>query len=120
VPPLVSFIVPTLNRVRYVTRAVDSCLRAGDVAGVTVEVIVLDSHSADGSWECLVDRYQNDLRVTLLQNERNAGPTASWLAAARLAMGNYRTFVWSDDYLAPHFLSDLYFWTRYEVGLTWR
>ncbi|MEG8053608.1 glycosyltransferase [Sphingomonas aerolata] len=48
--PKVSFVVPTLNRGRYVVRAVDSCLAAA-TAAVDVEVVVLDSMSDDGSWD---------------------------------------------------------------------
>lgn len=96
----VSCLVPTLDRGRYVLRTVESCLRAGTHAGVDVEVIVLDSQSRDGSWEALAEEFQNDARVTLLQNTRGSGPLPSWLAAAEHASGDYVTFVWSDDYLS--------------------
>lgn len=106
--PLVSFVVPTLNRGRYVVRAVDSCLNAETVeAGVDVEVIVLDSESDDGSWEALQERFSSDDRVTLAQNRRGLGPTKSWIDGARLARGDFVTFLWSDDYISPEFLTVL-------------
>lgn len=106
--PLVSFIVPTLNRGRYVVRAVDSCLMADTgEAGVDVEVIVLDSESDDGSWEALQAKFGNDDRVVLAQNIRGLGPTRSWLDGARLAKGEFLTFLWSDDYISPRFLTAL-------------
>ena len=103
----VSFLVPTLNRGRYVLRAVGSCLRAAEVAGLHVEVIVVDSRSDDGSWEALAEAYDMDVRVVLRQNDRDVGPTGSWLEAARLARGRLVTFVWSDDYVTPEFLQVL-------------
>lgn len=104
----VSFIVPTLNRRAYVVRAVASCLTAGEaVAGVTTEVVVLDSQSDDGSWELLQENFGADARVKLVQNKRGLGPTHSWIDGVDCATGDYLTFVWSDDYVSPHFLSRL-------------
>lgn len=100
--PLVSFVVPTLNRRGYVNRAVRSCL-AQQSEGVDVEVIVLDSCSDDGSWEELGTEFGGDARVRLLQNERGRGPTASWLDGAAHVSGDAVTFVWSDDYIFPGF-----------------
>jgi hypothetical protein len=106
--PLVSFVVPTLNRGRHVVRAVESCLAADrSAAAVDVEVVVLDSESDDGSWEVLQRRFGSDRRVRLVQNRRGLGPTRSWIDGARLAGGQYATFIWSDDYIAPHFLTTL-------------
>lgn len=104
--PLVSFIVPTLNRGRYVLRAVESCLAAASEAA-DVEVVVVDSASDDGSFRWLSDRFGGDARVRLVQNDRGAGPTRSWLDGARLVEGDFVTFVWSDDYISPDFISTL-------------
>jgi hypothetical protein len=103
----VSFIVPTLNRGSYVVRAVASCLVAAQRAGVDGEVVVLDSQSDDGSWEALQEQFGSNLSVRLAQNQRGLGPTHSWLDGAELISGSFVTFVWSDDYVAPHFLTRL-------------
>lgn len=103
----VTFLVPTLNRGRYVLRTVTSCLQAAAKAGLEPQVVVVDSSSDDGSWEALVRHFGSDRRVELVQNSREAGPTASWLEAARLARGRTATFVWSDDYVSSHFLEAL-------------
>lgn len=100
---LVSFVVPTLNRGRYVLRAVASCLRnASD--SVDVEVVVIDSSSEDGSFETLQAKYGGDRRVRLLQNARGSGPLKSWIEGVEAATGKYMTFVWSDDLISPLFL----------------
>lgn len=103
----VSFIIPTLNRVRYVGRAVASCITAGEKTGVAFEVIVLDSQSDDGSWEMLTERFGHDSRVVLRQNRRGLGPTRSWLDGAEFVTGNVVTFIWSDDYVADTILDAL-------------
>ena len=88
--------------------AVKFCLRAGDEAeNILVEVIVIDSESDDGSWEMLSERFSQDNRVHLVQNQRGLGPTRSWLDGARLAKGAFVTFVWSDDYISPRFINAL-------------
>ena len=104
--PRVSFIIPTLNRGLYVSRAVESCLRnASD--SVQLEIVVIDSSSDDGSFENLEALYGNDERVRLLQNDRSSGPLASWLEGVEAATGDYMTFVWSDDIISPRFLDAL-------------
>lgn len=104
---LVSFVIPTLNRGNYVSRAVTSCLLAAEQAGVRADVVVLDSQSDDGSWETLQERFGDNVSVRLVQNQRGLGPTHSWLDGAELVEGDFVTFIWSDDYIAPHFLTRL-------------
>ncbi|MDR7102056.1 glycosyltransferase family 2 protein [Croceicoccus sp. BE223] len=103
----VSFFVPTLNRNPMVLRTVRSCLAALETAGVAGEVIVLDSESDDGSWEALNAEFGKDSRVRLRQNRRGLGPTRSWCDNVAGFEGEYATFIWSDDYVAPHFLTTL-------------
>lgn len=105
--PAVSFVVPTLNRLGMVERAVQSCLDSLSQAGVEGEVVVLDSESDDGSWESLQNRFASDPRVKLIQNRRGLGPTRSWLDGAEAISGTMATFLWSDDYVAPEFVATL-------------
>ena len=74
---------------------------------VQTEVVVLDSQSDDGSWELLQEKFGADTRVKLVQNKRGLGPTHSWIDGVNCATGDYLTFVWSDDYVSPRFISRL-------------
>lgn len=103
----VAFIVPTLNRKGYVTRAVRSCLAALAAAGGNGQVVVLDSQSDDGSWEELEEQFSATSNVALRQNQRGLGPLRSWLDGADGVQADRVTFVWSDDYLAQSFLATL-------------
>ena len=76
--PVVSFVVPTLNRSKYVLRAVHSCLKNDD-ENVCIEVVVIDSSSNDGSFEELQREFSDDNRVKLLQNPRGSGPMLAGL-----------------------------------------
>ena len=102
----VSFIVPTLNRMPHVLRAVRSCLNA-DNMGLTVQVVVSDAGSSDGSWEALQQEFGKDSRVVLVRSQPGCGPTENWLNGAQYVTGDYFTFVWSDDYIAPFFITEL-------------
>ena len=104
--PLVSFVVPTLNRGWYVSRAVDSCLRNASES-VNIEVVVVDSSSDDGSFEDLQAKFGSDTRVRLIQNSRTSGPLKSWIEGVEAATGDFMTFVWSDDVISPTFLQTL-------------
>lgn len=103
----VAFFIPTLNRNPMVLRAVHSCIAAIEHAGVTGRVIVLDSKSDDGSWEALKETFGGDLRVELRQNDRGLGPTKSWCDNVAGFEAEYATFLWSDDYVAREFLTEL-------------
>ena len=74
---VVSFVIPTLNRGKYVLRAVHSCLKNDD-ENVSIEVVVIDSSSNDGSFEDLQQEFSADNRVKLLQNPSGSGPIKSW------------------------------------------
>ncbi|MEO1045684.1 MAG: glycosyltransferase family 2 protein [Pseudomonadota bacterium] len=102
--PLVSFIVPTLNRGTYLLDTVKSVLVAGDESQVLIEVIVIDSNSDDGSWEELLKVFGNDSRLRAYQNARGSGAVPSWLEGARKIRGRFATFIWSDDGIAPFYL----------------
>jgi cellulose synthase/poly-beta-1,6-N-acetylglucosamine synthase-like glycosyltransferase len=73
---VVYFVVPPLNRGKYVLRAVHSCLKNDD-ENVSIEVVVIDS-SNDGSFEELQQEFSADNRVKLLQNPSGSGPIKSW------------------------------------------
>lgn len=98
----ITFIIPTLNRRQWVKRAVDSCLVCENDF-VKPHVVVIESHSDDGTFEYLQEIYAKDDRVTLRQNSRTVGCTESWLQGAELARTALATFVFDDDVLSPFF-----------------
>lgn len=100
--------MPTLNRKRLVLRAIRSCLDV-DTEGldVDIQIVMSDAGSTDGAWEAMQEAFGADERVTLVRSAPGSGPMENWLNAAQYIKGDYVTFVWSDDYIAPHFLQDL-------------
>lgn len=86
----VSIIIPTYNRLWALPKAVESC-RGTDC---TVELLVVDDGSDDGTWEWLRD--QADVRAL-----RSGGWGKPWAVneAFRQSSGRYVRFLDSDDWL---------------------
>ncbi len=92
--PRVSVVVPCYNAERYLAAALDSALAQ---EGVTVEVLVADDGSGDGTAGVLA-RYADRVQV-LRQDHR--GPSAARNACLRAARGEYVALLDADDRFRP-------------------
>jgi glycosyltransferase involved in cell wall biosynthesis len=94
--PLLSVVIPTWNRAHLVCEAVESARaqRPG-----TVEVIVVDDGSTDGTAELLERRFGSEAR--LLRMPERGGPGAARNAGVRVATGELLAFLDSDDLWLP-------------------
>ena len=86
----VSIIIPTYNRLWALPKAVDSCV----ARGFTVEVIVVDDGSTDGTWEWL--RTRKDVVSIRIENWGKDWAVGAGMARAK---GEYIRFLDSDDWL---------------------
>lgn len=68
--PLISFVVPTFNRVQWLPECLSGLLSQ---TVRDIEVVVVDDCSDDGTKELLESFYAKDPRVKLIFNERNLG-----------------------------------------------
>src|ERR1700739_245039 len=99
-PPLVSFVVLCYNTERYAVECISSIL--GLNTEIPFEIIALDDHSPDGTYEVL--RSFNDPRIKLLRNEKNLGHALAIERALRETRGDYVARIDSDDRYRPDFL----------------
>lgn len=101
--PLFSVVIPTFNRARLVTGAIESVL---EQELDDFEVVVVDDGSTDGTAELLGERFGSERRV-----RRVAQPHAERAAARnrglREALGEFVVFLDSDDRLHANHLSVL-------------
>lgn len=88
----ISVIIPTFNRLWCLPNAVESCRRAR----CSVQIIVVDDGSDDGTWEWL--ETQSD--VTSIR-QHNLGKDWAVNHALPLAAGEFVRFLDSDDALTP-------------------
>ena len=99
--PLLSLVIPTLDRQEKVIRAVNSILSQnfkGDL-----EVIVVDDGSSPPI--TLPPELASDPRARIVRKERTAGPGAARNTGLTLAGGEWAGFLDSDDYLLPDTLN---------------
>ena len=100
--PFVSILIPTYNREKLIAESIQSAL---DQDYDNVEVVVVDNASTDGTWEQIQRIASADARVRAFRNDTNIGPVRNWIECARNARGTFSKILWSDDLIAPDFVS---------------
>jgi glycosyltransferase involved in cell wall biosynthesis len=82
-----SVLVPVYNERYLVEMSLRRVLALRDDIILSLEVIVVDDYSTDGSWEILKRIAVEDERVVLLRHERNMGKRAALRTALKQATG---------------------------------
>ena len=100
--PLVSVVVPVFNVEEYLHQCVDSVLSQTHDA---LEVVLVDDGSTDGSG-AICRSYQADPRVRVI-HQANRGLSGARNTGLAACQGSYVTFLDSDDWWAPTFVSTL-------------
>ena len=92
----ISVIVPVYNKKDYLRQCIDSILsqRYGNL-----ELLLVDDESTDGSGE-ICDQYRDKDKRVKVFHQKNGGPTAAVMTGMREAVGDYYTFIDSDDYIS--------------------
>ncbi|MBV0894072.1 glycosyltransferase family 2 protein [Microbacterium sp. NC79] len=93
----ISIVIPTFNVEAYIDELLES-IRAS--VGVSLEVIVVDDGSTDGTWERVVAHTAEDSRVRLIRSP-GAGGGQARDAGIELARGEYLAFADGDDLIPP-------------------
>lgn len=88
----ISVVIAAFNVEKYIARAIDSAL---DQEGVSVEVIVIDDNSSDGT-RAVVTRI-DDPRVLLISRSVNGGPSVSRNAGIAAATAPWIAVLDGDD-----------------------
>lgn len=96
--PLVSVLVTSYNRERYIGEAIKSILAS---TFRDFELIVVDDCSKDDTVKIAKSFAANDDRVRVYVNEKNLGDYPNRNRAASYARGKYLKYIDSDDYIYP-------------------
>lgn len=94
----ISVIIPVFNRENHIQKCLDSVLGQN---GVTVEVIIIDDGSTDNSLE-ICQQYAAEYSNIIVIHQTNKGIASSRNAGVDIAIGDYITFLDSDDYITPN------------------
>lgn len=96
--PMVSVLMTTYNREKYLAIAVESVLAS---TYSDFELIIVDDQSKDRSYEIALEYAEKDSRVRVFRNEKNLGDYPNRNKAAILARGKYLKYVDADDMIYP-------------------
>lgn len=111
--PLVSIMIPVYNRENLISETINSAL-SQDYENI--EVVITDNCSSDSTWEVLKTLAKRDSRIKIFQNQTNLGPVGNWRVCAEKCRGEYVKILWSDDLIAPSYVSETIPYFRDEVG----
>ena len=112
--PLVSIIIPTFDRPRYLQEAIEAVLAQ---TYSNIEVLIFDNGTLDETLAVAGNAARRDPRVRFQRNERNLGMSANFNALARAARGEFLVAIGDDDRLLPEFVSRLVGVMRPELGV---
>ena len=105
--PKVSIIVPVYNTARYLESCIDSLKK---IDFKLFEVIFIDNHSSDGSFEILKNIDEKNFKV--YRNRKNFGQSYSLNRAISLSKSPFIAIMDSDDICLPNRIKDSYDFLR--------
>jgi glycosyltransferase involved in cell wall biosynthesis len=102
--PLCTIAIPVYHRMEKALAfaAIESALAE---ARTDIEILVIDDHTTDGTWDRLID-VVGDRPARLLRNDRNLGLFQNFNRCLDEARGQYVRILCSDDMLEPGSLGD--------------
>ena len=92
---LISVIVPIYNVEKYINRCIDSII---EQTYTNLEIILVDDGSTDNSGSICDEYAKKDNRIKVIHKE-NGGVSSARNVGLDTAIGQYITFVDSDDYI---------------------
>lgn len=102
--PLVSIIIPTHNRKDMVIRLLKSIFAS---TYKTIEVIVIDDASIDGTSDVIKKAFTGNRRLYLVRNNSNLYTAGSRNVGTRKSKGKYLFYIDDDNVLDKHAISRL-------------
>lgn len=102
--PRISIIYPVYNVAEYLGKSIESCLLQ---TFYDFEIIAINDGSTDSSYDILCKYAEQDARVKIV-NQPNQGVATARMIGLSISLGEYITFVDSDDILPIDALEVLY------------
>ncbi len=99
---LVSIVTPTYNSEAFIAQTITS---VQNQTHQNWEMIIVDDGSTDGTAEIVLEKAQEDNRLTFVRMSENSGPAKARNAGIEKVSGKYMTFLDADDIWLPEFIS---------------
>lgn len=99
----ISFIIPTVNNLKYVKNAYASVRKYADPEH---EIIILDDDSTDGTWDWLVSLDDPNLRIWRNNTGARLGHTITYDIGIDLAKNEIVTILHADMYIGPNYVEN--------------
>lgn len=103
--PLISVLVAVYNTKPFLRRCVDSLLCQ---TYENFEIVIVDDCSPDGAGELADSLARADERISVVHHEQNRGLSGARNTGLEHAKGDLVTFIDSDDWVEPDYLSYLF------------
>ena len=100
----ISIIVPVYNVEKYLPKCLESLIHQ---TLKDIEIICINDGSTDNSLSILKDYAKNDSRIRII-NKENGGISATRNSGINAAMGDFLSFIDSDDWIDLDFFEKLY------------
>jgi glycosyltransferase involved in cell wall biosynthesis len=100
--PPVSIVLPVYNGANTVRPVIESVLAQ---THATLELVISDNASTDGTEEICRHFERQDERVTYHRNRSNIGLHNNFTRAAQMASGKYLRWIGDDDWLDPSYVA---------------
>lgn len=101
--PLITIIIPVYKVEQYLEKCLDSVINQDYPY---LEIILVDDGSPDSSGKICDEYAKNDKRIVVI-HKLNGGLSDARNVAIDVALGEYITFVDSDDFIEGHYISTL-------------
>jgi len=108
--PLVSIVIPTFNRSKFVQKAIDSSLSQT----YPCEVIVCDHGSSDDTPK-VMKKYGK--KINYIRREKDFGPHFCWLEGILNATGEYVHLQFDDDWIDKTYIANCMKFMKKDVGV---
>ena len=101
--PLVSVLIPTYNRAKYLREALQSAV--GQIHQ-ELEILILDDASPDATADVAAE-FAGDPRVQYIRHPNNLGIAGNWRIGIERAQGEFFCLLHDDDTFEPTFVENL-------------
>ena len=100
---MITIILPTYNRLALLQKAIESCMSQ---TVKMFDLLIIDNCSSDGTQEYLKNLNLNDIKLTIIINEKNIGPKLSLEKAINASTSRWITILSDDDYFEDNFIEE--------------